>query len=195
MRTMIMISKYGLAATALLVGIGSASATPVDFTLTDASANFNDIATVFTGTFSFDPITETASNVAIMAMPTNPSNPFIVSSYTATGNLCNIFSGNNFLCVTNAADTASLAFQFNAPLDGIVVPDPIIDINANITPGTFTVQDTTEGLKGSAVTGDGMLIPHIDVPEPGNSLAMLAMALAMLGLASWSWGTRVRRSV
>lgn len=78
-------------------------------------------------------------------MPSNVCNPTIVASYTAEGGLCGSFTGTNFLCVTNAADTAAPAMQFLAPLDGVLVPDDIIDIWATTIPGTAGVQDVGGG--------------------------------------------------
>jgi hypothetical protein len=180
-----------VAAAAHLSNARPAGATPVDFTLIDATATFDPTTYMFAGTFTFDTTaTIKATNIAITAMPTNAANPAIVSSYTtSSGSLCSSFSGDNFLCVANSADTAALVLQFQANLDGSATPDAIIDISATILSGATDVQDVAGGLiSGDADTLPPPPPPLVATPEPMSSL--MALGIALIGL----WGTyRVTR--
>jgi hypothetical protein len=117
------------AGAALLSLSGMARATPINFVLSDVTANFPPTIS-FSGSFTFDSTTLAETNIDVTASPTNASNPVIVASYTAEGALCAGFTAPNSVCFTDTADDAAILFGDGPDFDDTTTSVPIAAIAA-----------------------------------------------------------------
>lgn len=135
---------------------GMSLATPINFVLSGASATFTtgvETTVDFSGSFTFDASTGVETNIAVTASPTSPSDPDIVSSYTAGSSpLCTTLGSfvTNPLCLSDPSGADAILIGFSAPLDGATTPDPINLIWATLESGNPDVANVASSLTGAA---------------------------------------------
>src|SRR5215211_9094906 len=127
-----------LASTAFFGWLVQPNAAVIHYTLTNATATFNEIPTppppppvvvTINGSFDFDPVTQIQSNVILdVTGDLNPGHYAAVFPRASPGitcQVCEIFSG--FPPETNKVEdfTVTITIRFAQPLDGKSTVDPI----------------------------------------------------------------------